>query len=213
MAYKLKSYTLTVKNAESEDKPNEDYFIADDSKGIYIVADGITSTPKRGEKYPNPSGGQLSAQIFCEEVYKHLLSQSKITVESAKRALRLANQEIFALNQKYNRYAEANFVDIDYFATVGSVVLVIGDKVLILHVGDTMVLLKRNSSLKLLTEVQTRSVSEYKREMRDSGTACSRELTIEIRKNFRNNISATGINGERVGYGAFTGEDGVKKQH
>ena len=169
--YSLKSDIISIKNAETEDKPNEDYFIADDSNGIYIVADGVTSTPKSGEKYPNPSGGQLAARTFCEEVYKHLISCEKELqidpVGVVKRALSVANQEICSLNQAYNRYAEANFVDKDYFGTVGAVVVATKDRFHIFHVGDVIVLLKRAATLKLITDSQTRNVIEYKRKIQD----------------------------------------------
>ncbi len=208
----LKSYTLSLKNSQV-DKPNEDYFVADDRHGIYIVADGVTSTPRSGEQYPNPSGGQLAARAFCEEAYQHLVACKKeLEAEPAavlKGALNLANRKIHALNQTYNRYAEANFIDKDYFGTVATVVVAVKAQFHILHVGDTMVLLQSGTTLELLADIQTRNVAEYEKKVKDNGSMPSGELTVAIRRDFRNHINARGLSGERVAYGVFTGEEEV----
>jgi len=214
MEYKFKSHKISVKNSESEDKPNEDYFIADDSNGIYIVADGVTATPRSGDKYPNPAGGQLAARMFCEEVYKHLLFNKKAietkSVEIVKQAISLANLKICSLNQAHNRYKEANFADKDYFGTVGTVVVATNERFSILHVGDVMALLKRKLNIDLLTNIQTRNVFEYKKKVTETGIINPRDLAITVRRDFRNNINSQGLNGEKVGYGVFTGEEGVR---
>ncbi|CAG0936119.1 hypothetical protein TFLX_04985 [Thermoflexales bacterium] len=203
----FRSSSFSVKNSERSEKPNEDAFVADADRGIFIVADGITSTP--AGKYPNPSGGQLAAKVFCETIHQHLVSRSPVTVEDVDTALRLANQEINALNCKQGRYTQANFLDVDYCATVGTVVVGIEGQAQIWHVGDTMVVRKRGTALELLTDSQTQNVIEYRDKIKRSGALPLRDLTVAIRRDFRNNLKARGINGEPVGYGAFTGEPGV----
>lgn len=212
--FNLKSRSISIKGSEIIDKPNEDFFIADDDNRIYILADGVTSTLINNEKYPNPSGGELASHIFCEEVYNYLISKKKELAikpfDVMKMSLSVANHKICSLNQAFNRYKEANFIEKDYFGTVGTVAVNIKDKFFILHVGDAIILLKRKVILKWITGVQTKNVSEYIMKIKDSGVISSRKLMIAVRKDFRNRINSRGLNGEKVSYGVFTGEDGVQ---
>jgi serine/threonine protein phosphatase PrpC len=205
----FQSFARTVRNTHSAFKPNEDYFVADDQKAIYIVADGITTTPKTDADYPNPSGGQLTSRLFCETVYQFLLAQPDITRDSVYQSLLRANEAIFALNQAHGRYERANFVDEDYYGTVATVAVVIAGCCVIYHVGDTLVLWQNGTSLERITESQTQGVAAYKWKINAIRRMISRELTVAIRRDFRNHLHARGMDGEAVGYGVFTGEPGV----
>lgn len=205
----FQSFARTIQNTHSAFKPNEDYFICDDQKGIYIVADGITTTPKTDADYPNPSGGQLTSRLFCETVYQSLLAQPEITGDGVYQSLLRANQAIFALNRTHGRYERANFVDEDYYGTVATVAVVIDGRCVIYHVGDTLVLWQNGASFERVTEAQTRDVAAYKQKINATRRMTSRELTVAIRRDFRNHLNAKGLDGEPVGYGVFTGEPGV----
>ena len=209
MKFIFASCACSIKN-NRETKPNEDFYKADDRLGIYLLADGITSTPGADELYPSPSGGEMVARLFCDTVYRQLYQLTDgIASEKIRQAVLFANQEIYALNTVHHRYEMANFLNIDYFGCVGTVLVATEVGFQILHIGDTMVLLARKNHLQLLTENQTKNVADYKNKVRNRPDFSARDLTIAIRRDFRNNIDASGLDGERVGYGAFTGQAGV----
>jgi serine/threonine protein phosphatase PrpC len=151
----------------------------------------------------------LTSHLFCETVYSYLLTQPEITRDSAYQSLLCANEAIAALNRSHGRYERANFVDEDYYGTVATLVVVIADRCVIYHVGDTLVLWQNGASFERVTELQTQSVAAYKKKINETRRLTSRELTVAIRRDFRNHLNAKGLDGEPVGYGVFTGEAGV----
>ncbi len=210
MPQQLKSFGLTIKNNHPY-KPNEDFYKADDTLGIYILADGITSTPAAGEQYPSPSGGELTARLFCDTVYEQLCAATEgINPASLRAASLTANRAIQALNTRQRRYELANFLNIDYFGCVGTVVAIAQNTLHLAHVGDGMVFLARHNHLQRLTSNQTQNVTEYKKTAQTQPNFSARELTIAIRRDFRNHSQATGQNGEPVGYGVYTGQENVQ---
>lgn len=205
----LHSFTRSLKNAASADKPNEDAFIADDDHSIYLVADGVTSTPKSGTPYPNPSGGQMAAELYCRTVHARLLESSPLTPPALERSLLCANQAIFALNQAHQRYELADFWDEDYYGTVGTAAVVLDGKLVVAHLGDTLLLARRGNTFVRVTESQTQAVSAYQKRVRAGGNISPRDLAVQVRRDIRNNPQARSPEGEALGYGVFTGEKGV----
>ncbi len=209
---RVRSTAITVRNRQRADKPNEDHFTADDQNGLYLIADGVTTTPAAGDPYPDLAGGQMAARTFCDLAHTFLLAHiSELCtspVETMRMALIAANDAIRVLNLAHHRYAGANFADQDYYGTVAAMAAVLGDKLYLLAIGDVTVTLNRGTHLALITDVQTDNVRTYKQTMLERGLG-ARELTLAIRRDYRNRIHARGLGGEPVGYGVLTGEAGA----
>jgi serine/threonine protein phosphatase PrpC len=205
----VQSHAISIRNRQRADKPNEDDFKADDLNRLYLVADGVTSTPNIGDPYPDPAGGQLAARAFCEHVHAHLLAHiaevQVLPVVTLRNALAAANDAIRELNLVHRRYIEANFADKDYIGTVGALAAVVDERLYVLHIGDVMVVMVRNGHLELITDIQTENIRTYRRTMKSRGVR-AHDLTVSIRRDFRNNLDAKGVDGQPVGYGVLTGE-------
>ena len=70
-----------------------------------------------------------------------------------------ANKAIADLNRAHARYAEANFLDRDYFGTVGTILVVRDDHAHLIHVGDTLAVHVRDGMFRLLIEIGTAGVA------------------------------------------------------
>lgn len=204
----LHSSSVSYKS-DRADKPNEDAFVADDGRGLYLIADGVTSTPRPGDPYPQPSGGELAARAFVAAAYAFLcghLTSGRPPGPVLRLALEAANEAIAALNRAHDRYAQANFLDKDYFGAVGTVAVIQEGACRLLHVGDTLAVLRRGDAFRLLAEIGTQDVAAYQREVRARGIILPEPLAVLVRRDFRNHREARGIDGAPVGYGVFTGE-------
>ncbi len=210
---RCRSRAISIRNWQRPDKPNEDYFQADDLNGLYLLADGVTTTPSIDQPYPDPAGGQLAARTFCEHTYTYLTAHLNEVRASPTHILRTAvtvgNAAVYSLNVAHRRYEQANFLDRDYMGTVAAMAAIVGDMLHVLYVGDVMALHGRGGHLRLISEIQTESVHAYQEKVRRSRLVAPQELKIAVRKEYRNRSHATGLNGEPVGYGVLTGEEGV----
>jgi len=129
-------------------KSNEDNFCANDTEGLYVVADGMGGH----------AAGEVASELVTEtieEFIKLTSSDADITwpfgVDEAltmsgnrlKTAIRYANRKLL---ERIKESAEC-----EGMATTVAAVLLEGDKANIAHVGDSRVYLIRDGAIRLLT--------------------------------------------------------------
>lgn len=210
--YNYKSSYFSTRNSILPEKPNEDFLITDDINGIYIIADGVTSTPKEGKQYPQPSGGEMAAKEFCNSIYRYLSSKNDTEddpIKTLNNAVCFGNEQILKLNEAYNRINDVDFEENDYFGTVGTALTANQDKFYVAHVGDIMVIHLTNHSCSMITDIQTKEFHNYYKKVMRNGIVSSVDLLRWIRKSYRNNKKSELVDGFRVDYGVFTGEEGA----
>lgn len=61
----------TKKNTKKFHKSNEDYALADDNNGIYIIVDGVSRDRLKGV-YPEPSPSRHVSELFVRQAYECL---------------------------------------------------------------------------------------------------------------------------------------------
>lgn len=76
---KYKSTSVSIINSKNINKPNEDFYLCDDDRGIYLLVDGV-SRDKINGIYPNPSPSFDVSKLFVKSVYKFLLENIKENV-------------------------------------------------------------------------------------------------------------------------------------
>lgn len=171
---KYKSSSKSIENKKNIDKPNEDYFLCDDERGIYILADGVSRDKVNGI-YPNPSPSFDVSKIFVESMHKFLLTnidQNVNMLHLLYSAVKKGNEEI----KKYNSRRE--WIDNFLPGTVGIAVIIHDHKLFFAYIGDCYGLIL-NKNKKIFTKCQTEKIAEHKREF----------TAYEIRNKICNNIS------------------------
>ena len=150
---KLCSCSMTYQNSKLSDKPNEDYFICDDERHIYILVDGVSRDKIEG-RYPNPSPARDVSEIFAHTVYEYLRLHAGHT--SVMEAVGIGNCEIAKYNEKIKW--ENDFLP----GTVG-IVAIIEDRVLYYcYIGDCYGLKISQAGEKyFFTECQTNLIARY----------------------------------------------------
>lgn len=181
-------------NKSAMAKPLEDYALADDRLGIYIVCDGVTRSLIDG-RYPEDSPAAKVAGLFAETVYATLVRER--ATMSTRSALRVA---ITAGNDAIRRFNEAVIGQPDYLENdlAGTVAIVaVADDTLLqyAYLGDCCAYSVVGDRLTRLTAPQTANVAEYRKRAGPAENA-----TLAIRRDFRNNRQSD------YGYGVFTGE-------
>lgn len=166
------SSSVTIKNCKDINKPNEDYYLSDDEKGIYILVDGV-SRDKVDGIYPNPSPSFLVSKIFVESVYKFLLNNFDENIFSLLyEAIKKGNDEIKNYNDKVKW--ENDF----WPGTVGIIVIVKNSKLFYAYIGDCYGLIL-NSDKHMFSKCQTENIAKHKKEFN----------AFEIRNNICNNVN------------------------
>lgn len=182
------------KNRSDHAKPLEDYLIAEDLPGIYIVCDGVTRSLVNGD-YPQDSPAQLAAKLFAETAYQVLARTLATALPRA--ALRAA---IGAGNDAIRRYNMARFSHVDYLendlaGTVAIIGACVADAFHYAFIGDCCCYSVFKDDSVRVTSPQTARVAEYR-----ASAGFTTEATLTIRRDFRNNKQSV------FGYGVFTGE-------
>lgn len=156
---KYKSSSRSIENKKNMNKPNEDYFLCDDERGIYILVDGVSRDKVNGI-YPNPSPSFAVSKIFVESTHKFLLANINKKVDISHLlhgAVKKGNDEI----KKYNKHKE--WIDGFWPGTVGIVIILQNHKLFFAYIGDCYGLVV-NKSKKLFTKCQTEKIAEHKKE-------------------------------------------------
>jgi len=184
----------------SEKRPeNEDSFLADGVRGIFVVADGVTL--RKGlefkKKYPWPSPAGQLAQKFCDQfirVAKH---------SSLHRAFVLANRSVWAFNKKRDKSktflnAEAHYAATAAFGRIQGRVLEWG------HICDSSVSVITKQGDVGFFRTDHLHHNAFDHILRHYS---SLDQSYILRTVFRNALSSRG---KKIGYGVITGEQAAE---
>lgn len=126
-------------------KPNEDRFLADVDRGIFIILDGVTRVHAEYDSSPYESAAGDVGDIFLSEVYEYIKSQpysldpEEVLFGAVKRANRL-------IKEYRGRKSEEEWGF--YPSTLGIISILRGSTLHYLCVGDSLgVLLRRRSKI------------------------------------------------------------------
>lgn len=182
------------KNRDPQGKPLEDYIIADDRHGIYIVCDGVTRTVLGGA-YPQDSPAAAAAQLFAETAHASLvrsLPTAEPTVALYQAAV-VGNAAIAQYNRE--RFAVTDYLEHDLASTVAIWGVVAAGAFHFAAVGDCLGYLVGMGEATEIAHAQTAALHAYYRAI-----APAQRAALNARRDFRNNKQSP------YGYGVFTGE-------
>ncbi len=112
---------------------NEDRVYADDVRGIYVVADGLGGH----------AAGEKAAQMAVDILARELDPKGGQTEDQVRRAITLANNEIFNLGQEHEAW--------NGMACVLTLAVVHDDLATVGHVGDSRLYLVWNGTVRKVT--------------------------------------------------------------
>lgn len=205
------SYTDLIKFNQ---KPNEDFYLVSEGYPVFVVADGVTQSRLQSGGYAFPAGARAAAQIFCytlcEFLEKNLtpyLREKQLTLLISK-GFDLANERIRQLNLNEEIDRKMNYLDYDWFDTVGVVGFIWKGKLFYGYVGDCgLAVFGKDNELKFKTQNKVDlAVEKAKSLHQDWDKLGSNQKNLIMHRDFRNRADAQG-------YGSFTGEEGVKKYY
>lgn len=184
-------------------KPNEDFFLISETRPIFAVADGVTQSHFPDGTYAFADGARQAAEIFCKETVKSLEAGLSMT-----RAFDEANQKIKELNLQEEMDKKLNYVEYDWFDTVGVAAIIENNKLFYGFVGDCgLAIFDKNNINKFQTkDMVAPAVARFAKQFEKHGRIEPRERTTIIHRDFRNNPN-------KKGYGSFSGEEGVKNYY
>ena len=191
-------------------KPNEDFYLISEKFPIFVVADGVTRGHFPTGEYAFPAGAKSAVQIFCYSVLEFLENNwgKKKPKVLIKEAFDFANQKIRTLNFIEEIDKRLNYFEYDWFCCVGVAGFIVKNLLYFGYVGDCGVaILDRKNKLKFQTkDMVAPAVKRAERLLKNWESLSQRERTIILRRDFRNRKDGKG-------FGAFTGEEGVKKYY
>lgn len=167
---KYKSEAVTIQNGKGINKPNEDYYLNDDDRGIYILVDGV-SRDKIGGIYPNPSPAFHVSRLFTETVYAFLadrlteggLPDGSLS-EDGQRISELLPCAVKKGNDAVRAYNSQTRWENDFLpGTVGIAAVVKHGRLYYAYIGDCIGLVV-NGGKHLFTSCQTEKIAAHKKE-------------------------------------------------
>jgi serine/threonine protein phosphatase PrpC len=200
---------LSFKQHNQVGHPMEDYCLIAACKCSFAVADGVTRTKYAKDDFPDNSGASQAAKLFCEVVTKHvtqhLEDRPRCSDDLLREAFDEANRRIFTLNKEAGIQEHLDFVDNDYFGTVGASAYFCGEGHLHYgYIGDCrVVVFNSQHETKLQTPDQVEKMKSYLRRRSWEGKLRNRHL---LHSTIRNNVDFVDEDGKTVGYGVLTGE-------
>lgn len=158
---KYKSSSISIKNSKNINKPNEDFYLCDDIKGVYLLVDGV-SRDKINGVYPNPSPSFDVSKIFVKSVYKFLIeniNENANILDLMQNAIKKGNKKI----DEYNN--QKKWIDDFLPGTVGIITAVKNCKLFFAYIGDCYGLVIENKRRKnIFTQCQTEEIANHKKE-------------------------------------------------
>jgi len=116
---------------EQYQHPQEDYLIASEELGVFVVSDGVTlnfsKLIEKNEKYPNPSPAGDVARIFCESVFEKAKELNGNNEPNAVEIFKYANDKVAEYNRKAGK-TEICGNPTGYFAATGSFAIIKNSK-------------------------------------------------------------------------------------
>lgn len=213
MEYFSATYTDFIK---FDRKPNEDFCLISSKLPIFTVADGVTQGRFESGGYAFPAGAKAAAQIFCYTVCDFLENNIDLSKKSnyqfnrnlIEKTFDLANQRIKELNKNEGIDKKLNYFDYDWFDAVGIAGFILANDLYYGFVGDCgLVIFDKNDKIKLQTRDMVGPAVERAKNIHKNWEELNDEQkTIIMHKDFRNNPAG-------IGYGSFSGEEGVKKYY
>lgn len=213
MKYLSVTYTDFIK---FDRKPNEDFYLISEKLPIFVIADGVTQSHFQSGKYKGeyafPAGAKTAAQIFCYTILgfleRKLNFKNKEFEKLIEKAFDLANQRIKELNTAEGIDKKMDFLEYDWFDTVGIAGFIVKDKIFYGFVGDCgLAIFNKDNKLKFQTkEIVSLAEKRAKKIYKNWQNFPKRKRKLIMNRDFRNNPSGKG-------YGSFTGEKGVKKYY
>lgn len=201
--------------------PEEDYFYLEDN--IFCVADGVTRDLVGGdirpypqtkeeatyiaEHYPNPSGAYESSKIIANNFVKYMKQEEQINENTIYESIKKANKDVWEINK--NR--KIDYVGEDLYCSEAVGGAICGEQLYCFGIGDCYIkVYDENFEETFSTENDHMWMEKFEEEYLKNGEYnwMNPRYRLLIRGALRNNYIVT-YNGEKVGYGALTGEDRV----
>ena len=158
---KYKNNSVSIINSKNINKPNEDFYLCDDDRGIYLLFDGV-SRDKINGIYPNPSPSFDVSKLFVKSVYKFLLeniNENANILDLLHNAIKKGNDEINEYNSK------KEWIDNFLPGTVGIIAVIRDCKLFFAYIGDCYGLVISNKGDKtIFTQCQTEKIANHKKE-------------------------------------------------
>jgi serine/threonine protein phosphatase PrpC len=187
-------------------KPNEDFFLVSQNYPIFVIADGVTQSHFPSGEYAFPAGAQMAAKIFCYTTLEFL--EKNYPQNLVEEAFNLANQKIRQLNINEGIDKRLNYLEYDWFDCVGISGFIVGNILYYGYVGDCgLAIFDDKNQLKFQTKDMVKpALGRARKIYKDWENFSKEKRSLIMRKEFRNRMDGKG-------YGAFTGEEGVKKYY
>ncbi len=157
---KLKrSISISLTNCKQINKPNEDAYLCDDDRGIYILMDGV-SRDKINGIYPNPSPSFEVSKIFIQAAYKYFIEHCD--TECPEKLLYNMFNNGNKLIKDYNNKQrwENNF----YPGTVGVITIIKEDIMYYAYIGDcggSVINKQKQTFTRCQTELITKNKGQF----------------------------------------------------
>ena len=114
-------------------KSNEDSFLCDEKRGLFIVADGMGGH----------LAGEVASQMAIEVIISYLKEDNSDPLLKLKEAVAYANQVVYTNSQENHTHKG--------MGTTVTLAYIVDDKANIAHVGDSRAYIIRNKAITLLT--------------------------------------------------------------
>lgn len=215
MKYFSATYTDFIK---FDAKPNEDFYLVSKKFPIFALADGVTQSHYKNGEYAFPNSAKEAAEIFCKTTIKYLERKIQILaspnfydrsfLEKLKETFNFSNEKIKELNTKYGIDKKLNYIEYDWFDTVGVAGTILKNKIYYGYVGDCgLAIFDKNNKLKFQTKDEVLpAVKRFKDMYKNWKDFPQKKRTLIIHRDFRNNP-------DKKGYGSFSGEKGVENYY
>lgn len=185
---RIKIDSASIANTKGINKPNEDYYLYNEDKGLVILLDGVSRDKENGV-YPNPSPALEVSKIlagYCMNRAEEMLSEKMVlSSNDLKRILSDGNVKILDYNKR---------LDHDFPAGTVGIFVYFHDHVMeYAYIGDCFGKYLHDQNETQFTEIQTKEVAAHKKEL----------TTVQIRKEICNNYL------HPYGYGVLDGNPGA----
>ena len=173
-----------LRNTRREDKPNEDFFVCDDEKRIYILLDGVSRDAIDGH-YPNPSPATVVSKLIGNSIYRSLSTKNLVPSGIASEI----HSAVVNSNRLVHEYNTINNLSFPAGA-VGIIAIIKNCRLYYCYIGDCTGRIIRNSSISIFTSAQTALIQKHKKEF------TSYEIRYEICNNPRHLYAYGVLNGD-----------------
>ena len=200
---KLRIFAASEMHIGEPDKPNEDAFMYDADFGLVVLADGITRLRSRLGKYPHDDA-TVASTVFCHTIKKNLVAGT-YTTDTIKQSMVSANNAVLHENNVRNINSQTvDYKTLDYLGTTGMILGVNTHEAILTYLADSVAIhIPCGGRAKLLTKDQLHSCNVFCNSKDRDTTISPEEFK---RKLCRNKFNAFDAHGNRIGFGAFTGE-------